>query len=180
VSSSKLNSFTDRYPYLGPLIWVLTVEYFVIQFVVAGASTTPYGLLRNTISDLGNTSCGAYDGRYVCSPRHALMNGAFIALGLLMAAGAPLIHQEFRQRRLAVLGFGGMLVAGLGTVMVGVLTTPIVRTRRVGGKRMLLRDGRHAHSSLGRPPRIPKGRGTGHTRNTRFLHMLGNLGRRAR
>lgn len=118
-SSLRLKSFTDRYPYLGPAIWFATLEYFVIQYVVASSWPTPYSLLRNQISDLGNTSCGIYDGRQVCSPRHELMNFAFVALGLLMAAGAPLIHQEFRERRLAVLGFCGMAIAGLGTVFVG-------------------------------------------------------------
>jgi hypothetical membrane protein len=132
-SSSKLSSFTDRYPYLGPLIWFATVEYFIIQLVAAGAWTTPYSLLRNPISDLGNTSCGVYDGRYVCSPRHGLMNFAFIALGVLMAAGAPLIHQEFRQRRLAVLGLSGMAIAGLGTVMVGLFPENVNHTLHVIG-----------------------------------------------
>ena len=47
------------------------------------------------------------------------MNLAFVGLGVLMVVGAPLIHQEFRERRLATLGFCGMAIAGLGTVLVG-------------------------------------------------------------
>ena len=132
-SSPKLKSFTDRYPYLGPLIWFATLEYFVIQYIVAANWATPYSLLRNPISDLGNTGCGLYEGRHVCSPEHGLMNFAFVALGLLMAAGAPLIHQEFREHRLAVVGFGGMAIAGLGTVLVGLSPENVNHTVHVFG-----------------------------------------------
>ena len=48
----------------------------------------PYNISRNTISDLGNTACGTWKGRYVCSPLHDLMNGSFIALGITMLLGA--------------------------------------------------------------------------------------------
>jgi hypothetical membrane protein len=132
-SSPRLKSFTDRQPYLGPLIWIGTIAYFAIQPVVASAWPTPYSILRNPISDLGNTGCGTFDGRQVCSPRYALMNYAFIAVGLLMAAGAPLIHQEFRQRRLGALGFAGMGVAGVGTVLVGVFPENVNHTFHVIG-----------------------------------------------
>jgi hypothetical membrane protein len=132
-SSPRLKSFTDRYPYLGPLIWFATLEYFVIQLVVAADWPMPYSWLRNAISDLGNTRCGVYGGRYVCSPQHALMNFAFIALGVLMAAGAPLIHQEFRERRFAVVGFCGMAIAGLGTILVGLAPENVNHTFHVVG-----------------------------------------------
>lgn len=132
-SSQKLQSFTDRYPYLGPLIWLATVEYFVVQYAVAAKWSTPYSLLRNPISDLGNTSCGIYDGRYVCSPEHGLMNVAFIGLGVLMAVGAPLIHQEFREHPLAIAGFGGMVIAGVGTILVGLSPENVNHTVHVLG-----------------------------------------------
>ena len=48
-SSLRLKSFTDPYPYLGPAIWFATLEYFVIQYVVASSWPTPYSLLRNQI-----------------------------------------------------------------------------------------------------------------------------------
>ena len=131
--SARLKSFTDRYPYLGPLIWVATLEYFVVQYVVATNWPSPYSLLRNPISDLGNTSCGLYDGRQVCSPQYPLMNLAFVGLGVLMVVGAPLIHQEFRERRLATLGFCGMAIAGLGTVLVGLAPENVNLTVHVFG-----------------------------------------------
>jgi hypothetical membrane protein len=61
------------------------------------------------------------------------MNLAFVALGLLMVAGAPLVHQEFRERRLAVLGFAGMAIAGLGTVLVGLFPEDVNHTLHVIG-----------------------------------------------
>ncbi len=61
-----IKTFTDRYPFVGPLIWMLSIQYYIIQVVVAMAWTSPYSLLRNTISDLGNTACGSYGGRFVC------------------------------------------------------------------------------------------------------------------
>ena len=132
-SPSRLKSFTDRYPYLGPIVWFATLEYFVVQYLVAANWSTPYSLLRNPISDLGNTGCGVYEGRYVCSPQYWLMNFAFVALGVLMAAGAPLIHQEFREHRLAVVGFGGMAIAGVGTVLVGLSPENVNNTLHVLG-----------------------------------------------
>jgi hypothetical membrane protein len=133
ASHLRLTSFTDRYPYLGPAIWFATLEYFVVQAVVASKWPTRYSLLLNPISDLGNTRCGVYDGRYVCSPRHGLMNLAFVVLGLLMVVGAPLIHQEFLERRLAVVGFWGMAIAGLGTALVGVSPENVNHTFHVLG-----------------------------------------------
>jgi hypothetical membrane protein len=132
-SPSRLKSFTDRYPYLGPIIWLATIEYFVVQYVVAADWSTPYSPLRNPISDLGNTHCGVYEGRYVCSPQHWLMNLAFVALGILMAAGAPFIHQEFREHRLAVAGFSGMAIAGVGTILVGLSPENVNNTLHVLG-----------------------------------------------
>lgn len=129
----RLKTFTDRYPYLGPGIWILAVEYYIVQIVVAAAWPTTYSLGRNPISDLGNTSCGLYDHRYVCSPRHALMNAAFIVLGVVMAAGAPLIYQEFPKRRLTVIGFSCMAIAGLGTILVGAFPENVDDTLHVIG-----------------------------------------------
>ncbi len=114
-----IKTFNDKYPFLGPLIWMLSVQYFIIQVIVAQAWKTTYSLSLNTISDLGNTACGAASSRAVCSPLHALMNASFITLGITMALGAGLIYQEFRENNGSFTGFGFMGLAGLGTLMVG-------------------------------------------------------------
>jgi hypothetical membrane protein len=116
----KIKTFTDRYPFVGPVMWMLTVEYFILQLIVARAWVYPYSIANNTISDLGNTACGIYDGRYVCSPLHSLMDTSFILLGSFMLLGSILIYQEFRETRLALVGFGCMFVAGVGSLLVGI------------------------------------------------------------
>ncbi|HUD07118.1 MAG TPA: DUF998 domain-containing protein [Candidatus Saccharimonadales bacterium] len=111
--------FTDRFPLIGPIMWMLSVQYFLTQIFVARAWHPGYSLLQNTISDLGNTSCGIYAGHYVCSPLHSWMNASFIILGSFMALGSLLIYQEFREREGTLIGFSLMAIAGVGTIIVG-------------------------------------------------------------
>ncbi len=79
-----IQTFNDRYPLVGPAFWISSVQYFITQIVVAHAWTNHYSLSRNTISDLGNTVCGVYSGRFVCSPLHSWMNASFVVLGLAL------------------------------------------------------------------------------------------------
>jgi hypothetical membrane protein len=112
-------TFHDRYPLVGPTLWLLSIQYFVVQVIVAHAWAWPFSLRHNTISDLGNTVCGKYGGRLVCSPEHALMNVSFMLLGVTMFSGAGLIYHGFRSSRASALGFSALALAGLGTVLVG-------------------------------------------------------------
>ena len=112
--------FTDKYPLVGPIIWILSVQYFVAQLIVASAWSPAYSWAHNLISDLGNTLCGPYLGNTVCSPAHGLMNLSFIALGITMALGSLLIYQEFRENKWSLVGFSLMALAGFGTILVGV------------------------------------------------------------
>lgn len=116
---SRAKVFTDKFPLLGPIIWVLSVQYFAAQIIVASAWPKAYDWAGNFISDLGNTACGQFASRYVCSPDHALMNISFILLGVIMATGSLLIYQEFRESRASLVGFSLMALAGLGSVLVG-------------------------------------------------------------
>lgn len=118
-SPRLIETFNDRYPWLGSAFWVASLQYFLAQWIVAAGWHTPFSLSRNTISDLGNTLCGTYSGRPVCSPRHALMNASFGLLGTTMVLGSLLIYREFRQGRAAITGFTFMGLAGLGTILVG-------------------------------------------------------------
>lgn len=106
---------------------MLTVHYFITQIVVANSWKIPYSWLHNPISDLGNTACGMYAGRYVCSPLHSSMNASFIALGIFMALGSLLIYQGFKETEGSLIGFSLMAVAGLGTVMVGAFPENTIR-----------------------------------------------------
>lgn len=121
--SRTIQTLTKRYPLAGPACWILSLQYFIVQFAAALAWTAPYSWFHNTISDLGNTACGIYSNRYVCSPLHVLMNASFILLGVTMVAGAVLIYYELlpklKRRKSAFVGFCCLALAGLGTVVVG-------------------------------------------------------------
>ncbi len=114
-----MKTFTDRYPLAGPVLWILSVQYFVVQIIVAQAWLASYSWRLNTISDLGNTACDTYGGRYVCSPWHALMNISLVVLGTTMLLGSLLIYQQFRGNRGSLIGFSCMAISGLGSLMVG-------------------------------------------------------------
>jgi hypothetical membrane protein len=112
-------TFRDRFPLIGPTMWMLSVQYFIIQIVVARDWAMGYSISHNTISDLGNTACMAYGGRFVCSPLHSLMNASFIILGIFMALGAKFIYLEFKKTPASLAGFSFMSIAGIGTILVG-------------------------------------------------------------
>ncbi|MGI4858954.1 MAG: hypothetical protein ACRYHA_18945, partial [Janthinobacterium lividum] len=68
----------------GALAFLLAgVQYLLAETVSAAAWVAPrYDYARNYISDLGVADCGeVFHGRLICSPRHALMNGAFVVEG---------------------------------------------------------------------------------------------------
>jgi len=107
---------------VGALCWLSSAQFFIAQICVALAWTTPFSLLRNFISDLGNTRCGVFSSEtnlYVCSPRHAWMNASFIVLGLTILAGGILTHESRRPGVARQLGRVFMVLAGAGGVLVG-------------------------------------------------------------
>ncbi|WP_338201541.1 DUF998 domain-containing protein [Candidatus Nephthysia bennettiae] len=113
----------DRQVALGAACWVLTVVFFVGQAVAQAASTVPYSLAGNNISDLGNTACGTFtQGAYradVCSPLHGVMNATFALTGLLMLSGAVGTRRAWPRRRLTTAGLVMLVLAGAGEVLVG-------------------------------------------------------------
>lgn len=117
----RIAVFTDKYPLIGPLVWVLTAQYFAAQIIVASTWPSPgYSWSQNAISDLGNTSCyHPAVQRFICSPDHAIMNASFVLLGLTMALGSLLIYQEFRRSTWRLVGFSLMALAGVGSILVG-------------------------------------------------------------
>ncbi len=108
-----------HYPKLGPVLYVTSIQYFVVQLIVALQWSPPYSLSRNTISDLGNTACRTWNGRYVCSPLHSLMNASFVVLGITMILGSVFISRYFANGRVAEAGFAAMAISGVGVIMVG-------------------------------------------------------------
>jgi hypothetical membrane protein len=111
--------YSAHYPKLGPVLYVTSIQYFAIQLFVALQWTPSYSLSHDTISDLGNTACGTWNGRYVCSPLHSLMNASFVVLGITMTLGSVLISRYFANGRASEAGFAAMAISGLGVIMVG-------------------------------------------------------------
>jgi hypothetical membrane protein len=111
--------YSAHYPKLGPVLYVTSIQYFAIQLFVALQWTPSYSLSHDTISDLGNTACGTWNGRYVCSPLHSLMNASFVVLGITMTLGSVLISRYFANGRASAAGFAAMAISGLGVIMVG-------------------------------------------------------------
>ncbi len=131
--SNKLQTFQLHYPLVGPIFWIVSLQYFITMAVVAMAWPTHYSVFDHTISDLGNTACGVYGGRYVCSPLHAWMNASFIVLGATMVAGSSLIYQQFRQNLGSKIGFIFMALGGVGVILVGVFAENTIASLHVVG-----------------------------------------------
>lgn len=114
--------FTGRHPFIGPIMWVLALQYFVVQLIVAAAWPKPYDWANNLISDLGAVqTCGEYMGRYVCSPLSPLMNLSFIVFGITIAVGSVLIYTAFKRDRATRIGFFFMAFCGIATALVGLI-----------------------------------------------------------
>jgi hypothetical membrane protein len=106
----------------GAACWALTVGFFVDQAIVQAATTRPYSLATNFISDLGSTACGpSVAGAHidVCSPLHGLMNGTFIVVGLLHTIGAIATWRAWPPRGPATAGLVLLAIAGTGLTVVG-------------------------------------------------------------
>lgn len=154
--SKKIETFTDRYSLVGPAFWIASLQYFLTMSVVGMNWATHYSVLQNTISDLGNTACGIYDGRYVCSPLHAWMNASFIVLGLTMVIGSTLIYYEFKRTLGSYIGFSFMALAGVGTAVVGLFAENTISNLHEFGAALPFVIGNLALIILGLSLDIPK------------------------
>lgn len=94
----------------GAGLLLLRPAYVGLELVVAAGTTGDYSLVRDTVSDLGALECLPD----FCSPRHDLMNGTFVGIGLLLALGAVLLRPRLG-RLVTVL----LVVAGLSSVATG-------------------------------------------------------------
>jgi hypothetical membrane protein len=160
--SARTKVFTDQHPWIGPTVFMLSSLYFLAQIVVGWVWHPPYSVIRNTISDLGNTACGRYDGAYVCSPRHDLMNAAFIVLGVVMAVGSLLLYQEFKERdrreqRAALVGFTCMVISGVGVILVGSFPENTISALHITGAGLAIGVGNLGILVLGLVLPLPEG-----------------------
>lgn len=78
-----------------------------------------YSWADNNISDLGNVSCGFFDGRDICSPRHLVFNIGVLALGCLVGSAVLLTWHAWGRGKGATLARTCILLAAVGYVLVG-------------------------------------------------------------
>lgn len=97
---------------------------------------TGFSVRNNTISDLGNTACSAYNNRAVCSPWHLLMNISFVILGFTMFFGSLYIYKLVAQTSKNEYGMGAMALAGIGTILVGIFPENTVGLLHAAGAAM--------------------------------------------
>lgn len=140
----------------GAALWVLSIQYFIVQVIAATAYTGNYSWAHNTISDLGNTVCGAYVQRYVCSPLHVVMNTSFITLGVTQFLGAVLLNQATPRFRWQLAGYTCMGLAGLGTILVGLYPENSVRLLHAIGAALPFVLGNVALLLLAEQPSLPQ------------------------
>ncbi|MGY5882596.1 DUF998 domain-containing protein [Modestobacter lacusdianchii] len=99
---------TDSRYRWGGLLWLLTLQFFVVEAIVA-SRFGGYSYSADVISDLGTAA----------SPARLLMNASFVVQGLLIVGGALLLAPGLS-------GTGGRLprvflgIGGLGVLLVGV------------------------------------------------------------
>jgi hypothetical membrane protein len=106
-------------------MWLVQPLYILCELVAAAAATAPYSLMNNTISDLGATTCTTIAYPYgdipVCSPLHALVNGAFVLFGLLMALGAVLLRGWLPRGAAATTVVVLWVITGLSSIATGLV-----------------------------------------------------------
>ncbi len=152
----------DAHPSVGPAIFTVAALYFVIQVIVAWVFSPSYSVISNSISDLGESSCGGYGSPPMCSPRWWLMDYVgFLLLGLVMVIGSALLYHEFterapRERRAAMFGFGLTALGGVGAILVGFFPENQNRTLHVIGAFLAIAIGNVAILVLGTVLTLPE------------------------
>lgn len=113
----------NRNARLGAVVWILALQFFVVQGIVQSAWTTPFSLSHNMISDLGRETCGPLrrgpEIEVACSPWHALMNASIILNGLLIPLGAVLTRRLWPSCRPMTVALAMIALTAPGHVMVG-------------------------------------------------------------
>ena len=120
----------------GAIAWVVAVQFFITQIVVATAWPRHFSLKTDYISDLGNTVCGAYptgSTHLVCSPWHLAMNLSFMVLGITMIVGAWLTRDAFPSGWVRTLAAVLFTLAGIGVFIVGMYPENTNNARHVLG-----------------------------------------------
>lgn len=107
---------------LGPLVWIVALQFFVVQGIVQSAWTTPFSLAHNMISDLARETCGplfrAPGIEVACSPLHQMMNSSILANGFLIPAGVLLTRPRWPAGPLMSTGLAMIALTAPGHLLV--------------------------------------------------------------
>ncbi|MFD9817999.1 DUF998 domain-containing protein [Streptomyces violascens] len=121
------------------------MQFFVIHVIAESAWARPYSWARNNISDLGNAHCALQsepEPRYICSPEHTLMNGSFVALGVLLVVGAALTGSSlWRRGGTAAVSRLLLACAGAGFVLAGLAPSDVDENQHALGALLIMAAG---------------------------------------
>lgn len=112
----------ERRAAVGTVLWMLCVQFMVVEQIVSRGWDGTYSFAYNYVSDLGAVNCDLQHGMTVCSPHHAWMNASFALQGVLIAVGALLVRGVFSPRRSYTVALG--VLAASGMALIGVAAFP--------------------------------------------------------
>lgn len=118
---------------LAAISWISSLQFFAIQILVASSFKPDYSIKANTISDLGNTVCGPYGDRLVCSPDYIWMNLSLAVLSFTMITGSVLFLRLSMRTKLELIGFSMMALSGVGSLLVGIFPENSISTLHLLG-----------------------------------------------
>lgn len=104
---------------------MLAAFVYLAAEAVTAAAFPGYSYANNYISDLGIPDVGAFDGRTIDSPLHAVMNSAFVVSGLLYLAAAVLAARLPAARQFAS-GYRRLFVGLAAAYAVGIALVGLV------------------------------------------------------
>ncbi|WEK06269.1 MAG: DUF998 domain-containing protein [Candidatus Devosia phytovorans] len=107
---------------MGAIFWLLTVEFFIAQFV-AQAAFAGFSLTEMDISVLGVSGCAGENPNALapyCSPLHLVFNGGIILNGVLILLGIWFTRRLWPRGGLTAAGLWLLAIGGgVGSIMVG-------------------------------------------------------------
>jgi hypothetical membrane protein len=128
---------------LGAFFWLLTVEFFIVQFA-AQAAWSGYSMITNDISLLGVTSCGTFINPAangimpVCSPLNLVFNAGMAINGLLVVLGVWFTRDLWPATRLRTAALWLLALGGDGTMLAGVFPLDTIPAMHVLGAALAL------------------------------------------
>jgi|GEM_PF-3569508 len=107
------------------LLWVSSLQFILMEFIISATWTIPYSFNKNYISDLGAKYRGEFppgSGSLVDSPQHVFMNASFILFGITCALGALLLRRSMRNAPYKILLNAittCLVLTGIGVMLIG-------------------------------------------------------------